>query len=59
MNDSNSSEYLGKYPEKPATEKQLNLLRDLFKQKSRRINQDITRLTRKQASQLISQLLEE
>jgi hypothetical protein len=59
MNDSNSSEYLGKFPDKPATEKQLNLLRDLFRQKSCRINQDITRLTRKQASHLISQMLRE
>ncbi len=58
MNDSNSSEYLGKFPDKSATDKQLQLLRDLFRQKQCRVDQDITRLTRKQASQLISQLLE-
>ncbi|MEW6687366.1 MAG: hypothetical protein AB1393_14370, partial [Candidatus Edwardsbacteria bacterium] len=56
-NTDTNFDYLGRFPEKPATEKQINLLRNLCNQKSYQPNQDIAKLTRKEASQLISQLL--
>ena len=53
-NKTHEQEYIGKFPDKPATEKQIKFLQNLGAQE---FYQDLSILTRKQASQMISQLL--
>jgi hypothetical protein len=52
-----NSEYQGRYPDEPATQKQIIFLTTLCKRNSYTLETNPSKLTRKQISELISQLL--
>lgn len=57
LKDNKEEKYIGKYPDEPATQKQLNLIKRLIIEKNYLVDVNLENLTRREASELISKLL--